>query len=756
MTRALRVVAATAVCTLLSISVAFADTVGTVRGTVTHDGRPLAQATVHLAGDRIAQDAITDAGGHFAFARVPFGHYAVSAESGDSSARAEIDVASDAVVDVPLVLLHTIVRTVTTTRSVRGTPVSENGISARTIAALPRNDSLNALVQTVPGVVRFSYNEPVAHGFHGLTYELDGAPLPQSTSSNFSELVDPRSIDSLEVFTGAFPAEFGGSRQGAVVNIRTRPPDQSAKPNGEVTIGAGNYAGDESRFLERFGIGSTRIALSANTSRTGRGIDAPTFFAQHDNSNLSDEFLRLTSQLAPHTTLAFDLSNQFAAFQIPINTVLGPNNPVVSVPGTDDVQREYDRFASLSLAHTSRDGLGYLQLVPWVRYTRIAYDGDLPSDVLGTFTDSDGNVTPLNGLRQDRHATYVGLRASALRASERHAFKAGVDLSRENFTSNVLIRIPGSPDFIDNVSQAGTQIGAYLEDRWAATGNLAINAGLRYDHSTGFVGGAQLSPRIEANLALSGNTILHAYFGRLYAAPALEDTRREAVITQTASATPVYDLKPERDSYLELGVSHTFRPGLTAYVNAFNRTAVNVLDTTQLNNTPLFAVFNNAIGVARGVELRIVAEGAGRDSFFLSGTFSHAAAGGVSGSTFLFDPGTAADLTLQPEDHDQMVAIQSAYTRHWAPDRRSYATLGAEFGSGFPVAFQNGNARLPSHLTFDATVGRAADPQTHALGYSISAENLLDKPYLLKVNNGFNTTQWAPGLRFVVRLSVPL
>ena len=92
----------------------------------------------------------------------------------------------------------------------------------------------------------------------------------------------------------------------------------------------------------------------------------------------------------------------------------------------------------------------------------------------------------------------------------------------------------------------------------------------------------------------------------------LEDTRREAVITNTSpTATPVYDLLPERDTLLEVGVAHDFGADRRAYVNAYDRTVVNVLDTTNLLNTPLFAVYNSAIGVDardRGALRAIVAD----------------------------------------------------------------------------------------------------------------------------------------------------
>ena len=732
-----------------------ADVVGVVRGTLTRaDHRPLAHVTVTLTGDRITQTAVTGDDGRFAFARVPFGRYTVRATTPDGSALGTVEVATDSIVDVALVAAPVIGRTSGTTTSVRGTPVSENAFGARRLAALPRNDRLDAVVEQVPGVVRFSYDEPVAHGFHGLSYELDGAPLPQSTSSNFAQLIDPRNAQAVEVFTGAFPAEFGGSRQGAIVNVVSGGTEQNGS-GGALTLGAGELGSSDVRLVEHFTAGRAQFSLALNTQRTGRGIDTPSKNAQHDASATSDQFLRIALPMGERTLLAADFSSQFASFQIPINTAFSAGSPYVAVPGTDDVQREYDRFASVSFTHTSKDGNGFVRVVPWLRWNRVAYDGDLANDVLANVVAPDGSLTPQNGLRQDRVATYAGVRASAFRASDRRALKFGVDLQQESLRSNALIRIDGSPDFIDDITAKGTQTGAYVQDKWTINRGLAINAGLRYDHSTGYVGGSQLSPRLEINAEIARGTVLHAYVGRLYAAPSLEDVRRDAVVTQSASTdAPVYDLKPERDTYVEVGIARTFRPGLRGYLNAFDRTAVNVLDTTQLANTPLFAVFNNAVGRDRGIELRLDGTSARVDSG-VSLTFQRAEAGGVSGSTFLFAPDAAADLTLQPEDHDQRWSANAFYTRHFGSDLKTFATLQTEYGTGFPTQFEDGQGRLPAHWIVDASLGRAADRAARRFGYTLSVDNLFDHRYLIKVNNGFNTTQWNAPRRVVLRVTAP-
>jgi outer membrane receptor protein involved in Fe transport len=56
-------------------------------------------------------------------------------------------------------------------------------------------------------------------------------------------------------------------------------------------------------------------------------------------------------------------------------------------------------------------------------------------------------------------------------------------------------------------------------------------------------------------------------------------------------------------------------------------------------------------------------------------------------------------------------------------------------------------------LIFDASFGREA--AKGQIGFSAGVENLTDDKYLIKVNNGFNTTQYAAGTQFTLRLTAP-
>jgi len=758
------IIAATVAAAFVSVAApAFADTTGLVRGTITTGGKPISGVAVTLRGEGMSLAATTGPDGKFSLPRVPFGRYTLLAQhAGIPDFSEPVDVQSGSVVNLPIELgLRTIGRSQAgLVKGAGANPVSVNSIGRAQLATLPQNQSLDRIIETFPGIVRFSYDEPVAHGFHGLTYELDGVPLPIGTTSNFSAVIDPRTIDSLEVFTGAFPAEFGGSRQGAVVNIISHRQNLSAPADGSLTAGIGSYGDAQTSLAESFTLGKTRLFFNANEERTNRGIDSPTFDPIHDNSNQSNQFLRTITNVGSRDTLSFDASNNDAAFQIPINTnPASPNDPLSVPPATDDVQHEYDSFFNLVYTNNAKSGNAFTQISPWYRYDRVRYLGDVPNDLAGG----------LDGLQQDRHSNFEGLRLSHFHVFGPNAVKAGVDESVENFAGNESIAyetmnssgMPGGPQtFTDDAAQRGSQFGAYIEDKWTPTNYVSVQGGLRYDHSTGYVGGSRLSPRLEVNGQLDPQDILHGYFGRLYAAPFLEDTRKAAVLLGGDNATgalPAYDLQPENDSYYEFGLAHTFAPGARATINFWKRDVTNVLDTTQLANTPIFAVFNNTIGIAKGVEGRVDARWKNGDSLFFSTQLSASRAGGISGSTFLFPPSTnPAALALSPEDHDQTFSADIGYTKHFGAGRQFFATIEPQYGTGFPVQFENGNGRLPPFLTFDASVGRdAVRGSKPALGFTADFQNFTNTRYLLKVNNGFNTTQWGEGFRADLRVTAP-
>ncbi|HEV2909696.1 MAG TPA: TonB-dependent receptor, partial [Candidatus Eremiobacteraceae bacterium] len=488
---------------------------------------------------------------------------------------------------------------------------------------------------------------------------------------------------------------------------------------------------------------------SLGFERTDRGLDTPTIDPVHDAASQSNQFLRLTYNPNKRDSWALHFSNLFATFQIPIDT--NPSSPSFVPPGTDNNQYEYGQYANIIFNRLSADGQGYLEIAPWYNRSQVKYFPDPQNDLAGAAATSTF---------QDRVGTYYGLTTTWFRTDPRDNVKIGFTAYTENFSSVFNIQFIDSSmmlqRFDDNVSQTGTNFGIYAEDKRIISPVLTANVGLRYDRSTGFTDGNQVSPRVELDFqTLNPSDMLHAYYGRLYAAPALEDTRRSAVVVGGGTGLPVYDLKPETDSIYEFGFSHQMNARSKWYVNYWARAVANVLDTTQIGATPIFTIFNSTTGRAQGVELSVAGTQNNGDTYFVSYGLSQSLASGISGGTFLFSPTQLQGANgFAPEDHDQTNTLNAGYTWRFTPDRSMYASLQTVYGSGFPVQFENGPGRLPAHWQLNASYGRFAS--AGRLGYQLQATNITNNRYLIKLNNGFNTTQYARGFQFTAQVTAPV
>ena len=170
---------------------------------------------------------------------------------------------------------------------------------------------------------------------------------------------------------------------------------------------------------------------------------------------------------------------------------------------------------------------------------------------------------------------------------------------------------------------------------------------------------------------------------------------------------------------------------------------MNVLDTTQLLDTPLFAVFNNAIGIDNGAELRFQ-DRLPNDNLWWFNVYVVRArtrpASPAPRSSFLRTPTSPAFVRVAAGSRRSRRDRRFERRIHLAVrhDHRWFTTLQGNYGSGFPVAFESANAnlsgRLPAHTTFDIAAGRYLTAgragQDTGLGLSLIVNNILNDQYV--------------------------
>jgi hypothetical protein len=229
---------------------------------------------------------------------------------------------------------------------------SVSNLPRQALRELPGGEDrpITEAVATQPGFVSDALGNIYARGNHAnIQYEIDGIPVPDSVGSLFAASIPVRLVDSLDIYTGGMPAEFG-DRLGAVVNLATRRAGDN--PDGAVQIRYGSYQTVEpgvayaARLSPRVGVFAGGSVLSSQ-----RALDPPSIIPiVHDDGFIARAFARLDYR--PCDENRYELFATFAhnRFQIPIDPSVVPLDP--SQP---NLVRPVDQFGNASPLFIPRD-----------------------------------------------------------------------------------------------------------------------------------------------------------------------------------------------------------------------------------------------------------------------------------------------------------------------------------------------------------------------------------------------------------------
>src|SRR5438876_5058759 len=140
-------------------------------------------------------------------------------------------------------------------------PTTHTDVDQTLITRLPVRSPGNGLSDVVtlaaPGVVADSNGFFHPLGDHAQTsYSVDNQPISDQQSKAFSTQLPPSAVQSLEVITGATPAEYG-DKTSLVVNAITKSGLNQKKPTGSVSTSYGTF-GTISQDAS-LGYGSSRL-----------------------------------------------------------------------------------------------------------------------------------------------------------------------------------------------------------------------------------------------------------------------------------------------------------------------------------------------------------------------------------------------------------------------------------------------------------------------------------------------------------------
>src|SRR6266699_2928578 len=287
----------------------------------------VAGATVEIsyAVSGFHREATTGSDGSFKFTNVPFNSYHLAVTAGGfENYSQDVDVRSAVPTTLQISLkIGTAVQTV----NVEAKDLVENESTFHTdidrglFERLPlesASSSVSSLVTlAAPGAVADSNGLVHAIGDHAeSSFSVDGQPITDQTSKVFSNQIPVDSIQSLEVISGAPPAEFG-DKTSLVIKVTTRSGLDTTKPVGTVKASYGNFASANGGFDMAFGGPKWGNFIAANSLNTGRFLDPPEFQVMHSKGNEQNVFDRVDLQFTSADSVHLNGSYTRSWFQNP-------------------------------------------------------------------------------------------------------------------------------------------------------------------------------------------------------------------------------------------------------------------------------------------------------------------------------------------------------------------------------------------------------------------------------------------------------
>jgi hypothetical protein len=289
---------------------------------------PNATVEIHNPVSHFDRSTITDGSGHFSFGNVPFNPYHLSvAATGFSAYAQDVDVRSSVPLEIKINLQVAASSETVTVQSEAGEDLLENDstfhsdIDRNLFDKLPLESSSSSLSSLVtlstPGIAADSNGL-----FHGLgdhaenSFSVDGQPITDQQSKVFSNQIPLDSVQSMEVISGAPPAEFGG-KTSVVIVATTRSGQGVTTPHGSVSASYGSFGSSNLAADLAYGGKNWGNFISVNGLNSGRFLDPPEFTVLHDKGNEQNAFDRVDYQFSANDSIHLNFGYSRSWFQTP-------------------------------------------------------------------------------------------------------------------------------------------------------------------------------------------------------------------------------------------------------------------------------------------------------------------------------------------------------------------------------------------------------------------------------------------------------
>jgi hypothetical protein len=636
---------------------------GTIYGTITDSTAaivPGASVTIQNPVSGYSRTTTSDTAGHYQFTNLPLNpyHLAVSVK-GFAPYSQDVDVRSSVPITLKNILaigMESTVIDVTASDLLENDSTFHTDLDRDSFSKLPlesQSSSLSSLVTlSSPGVAADSNGL-----FHGLgdhasnSFSIDGQPITDQQSKIFSNQLPSNAVQSIEVISGAPPAEFGG-KTSLVIQVTTRSGQGVTHPTGSISTSYGTFGSATGSVDLSYGGKNWGNFIEVDGLNTGRFLDPPEFVVFHDKGNEINVFDRIDRQLTTADSIHLNLNYSRSWFQTPNaydnlnvqNIVSGGTgaNPVFGNVGNTD---QRSKIGTFDIAPTYTRTIGTTSVFNFGPYIRRDEYNYYPSG--NPLADLGPPNLQNQTISQSRSLTNAGVHSDISYVKGINNIKLGAMYSqtflRENDTLGLVSSTFNSPcvdlnnnplpgftnpsqcaeaGFVSNDPSVGgtfnsvllpydltrgggqfnflghtdvKELALYLEDQITLK-NWLFNLGIRGDLYNGLAIARQAEPRVGLAYTISKtNTVLRLSYARTLESPFNENLVLSSQGCSNDVLAPLLLCSPGVSGTLEPGFRNEFHAGLQ---QAFGKNFVisgdyiwkythNAFDFSVLGNTPI-------------------------------------------------------------------------------------------------------------------------------------------------------------------------
>jgi outer membrane receptor protein involved in Fe transport len=641
-------------------------------------------------------------------------------------------------------------------------------LGRKDIEALPRgnNNTVAEVLQTVPGATYGALGQTHIRQDHAnQQFRIDGVPIPEGVSATFTDVISPRMWERADIILGGMEAQYG-NKTALVVDITSK---SGTKPGfGSLQM----FGGSNEMVNPSFEYGGTvgekfRYYVLNSFTATNRGIEPPTAGHSifHGQSERNQTYLRGDYQHDNRNSFSWVFLNAVAKYQIPTLPGLATNpdtlpllqaqdpaySPVAS-QAVDQNQKENSQYAHV-IWRQDVNATNFFQLAGFWRSSYANFTTD-PFNVLAYTPDSS---EPFSAADQKRKAYSIGTRLDhTWTPNARHLVKTGFQIQYTHaqnralfydFARNPGTGLPVGPVLSQESANTNVQVREefWVQDQWSPNSQWTFNVGLRLDTVQGFYDEGQVSPRVGATYKLNQSHVFHAYYGRLFTPPNVEQVAFTKAGLQGTTAEPEnptgFTPRSERSHYFEVGSYHALNTWATLELTAYYKRNHFQSDAGQFGSTPLLNFFAFNWGYQAGIDGALKMQLTENLSARGSVAWGRCRGSGLQSGQYLLEQAEINDINSDGGvfcDHSQSMTSSAVASYKF----REHTTFTGQmlYGSGLRAAepgAKTNSSNMPSWTTYNVSVSHIfllPHKQKFLLGFDVV--NLLDQQYFYNSGEG--------------------